>query len=195
MEAYSERYDAALVLAARAHRRQKRKGSDIPYLVHPVHVSTILLRHAFAEDVIIAGLLHDVVEDSDVSLDSIETHFGALVAEMVRVVTEKKRERGGKRSWEIRKQEALALLRQAGPDAVAVKAADTVHNARTLARQLARDGASIWDYYTRGPEQTLWYYDSVAEITAARLGTHPLVDEVFLAVRDLERSIEQAKDC
>ena len=68
MQAFSSRYDAALALAARAHRDQLRKGTDLPYVTHPAHVSIILLRHGFGEDLAIAGLLHDVVEDTDTSL-------------------------------------------------------------------------------------------------------------------------------
>ena len=67
---FLSRYDAALALAARAHRDQLRKGTDLPYIAHPVHVSIILIRHGFGEDLTIAGLLHDVVEDTDTSLDT-----------------------------------------------------------------------------------------------------------------------------
>jgi (p)ppGpp synthase/HD superfamily hydrolase len=104
MTAYSDRYQAALILAAHAHRTQERKGSDVPYIVHPVQVSVILLRHGFAEDVAIAGLLHDVVEDQDVPLARIEADFGPEVAEMVAALTERKREGDVQRPWEARKR-------------------------------------------------------------------------------------------
>ncbi len=130
MKAYSQRYEAALTLAAQAHRYQDRKAGDVPYIVHPVHVSTILLCHGFAEDVVIAGLLHDVVEDQDIALDHIEAEFGPIVAELVAAVTEKKLEAGVERPWQVRKQEMLAQIRAASPDAVALKAADALHNAR-----------------------------------------------------------------
>ena len=88
MPAYSERYDEALALAARAHRHQTRKGSDVPYLVHVVHVSVILLGHGFPRDVAIAGLLHDVVEDQGIPLSDIEADFGQAVANMVAAASE-----------------------------------------------------------------------------------------------------------
>jgi (p)ppGpp synthase/HD superfamily hydrolase len=192
MIAYSERYNAALTLAAAAHQGQMRKGSDVPYIVHPVHVSTILLRHGFSEDVVIAGLLHDVVEDQDVPLADIEADFGFEVAEMVAVLTEQKREGDVERPWEVRKQEALSELQRASPEAVAAKAADVIHNAHALAADLRRDGPVVWRRFKRGPEETIWYYRSVAEIVRSCWGTHPLCDELEGAIQDLERAVAQA---
>jgi (p)ppGpp synthase/HD superfamily hydrolase len=193
MEAYSERYDAALVLAARAHRTQTRKGTDIPYLVHPVHVSLILVRYGFGEDVTIAGLLHDVVEDQDVPLADIEAAFGPEVATMVAALTEQKKEAGVPRPWETRKKEALAQLRQASLDAVAVKAADALHSTRSMARDLRREGSPMWRNFTRGPLETLWYYQRVGEIVGRRLGSHPLAAELLTAVDDLRQAIAETE--
>ena len=194
MQAYSERYEAALVLAARAHRHQTRKGSDVPYLVHPVHVSVILLRHGFPGDVAIAGLLHDVVEDQDIPLSDIQAGFGRTVADMVAALTERKLENGIERSWEVRKREALEQLEGSDPDVVAVKAADVLHNTRTLARQLQRHGSSVWSHYTRGPDASLWYARCVASIAGDRLGAHPLVGELEDAISRLQRIISGTGD-
>src|SRR5919205_1265861 len=128
MPAFSSRYDAALVLAARAHRDQVRKGTDIPYIAHPVHVSVILMRHGFGEDLAIAGLLHDVVEDCDVPLAVITSEFGDEVARLVEAVSETKAVDGAELPWEQRKAEKLAHLQHAGPDVAALKAADAIHN-------------------------------------------------------------------
>ena len=187
MEAYSGRYEAALVLAARAHQDQVRKVGGDPYITHLVHVSVILLRHGFSEDVAIAGLLHDIVEDQDVPLAGIEAEFGPAVAEMVDVLTEHKREGGVERRWEVRKGEALAHLRQGSLAAVSVKAADTLHNAHSMALGLRRDGPAIWRSLSRGPAETLWYYRSVAAIVRERLGAHPLVEELEAAIMRLEQ--------
>jgi (p)ppGpp synthase/HD superfamily hydrolase len=186
MEAFSERYQAALVLAARAHQDQVRKAGGEPYVVHVVHVSVILLRHGFSEEVAIAGLLHDVVEDQDVPLAEIEAGFGPAVTGMVAALTERKEEGGQERPWEDRKREALAHLEHANREAVAVKAADTLHNARSLALALDRVGPSIWERFKRGPAETLWYYREVAAAVRARLGAHPLADELEAAITSLE---------
>jgi (p)ppGpp synthase/HD superfamily hydrolase len=175
-----------LVLAARAHQGQTRKGGDIPYIIHPVHVSVILMRYGFPEDVVAAGLLHDVVEDSDVPLACIEAGFGPAVAEMVGALTEQKREDGLARPWETRKREALDQLRVASEGAVAVKAADVLHSVRDLIAELERQGRRIWQHFSRGPEQSLWYYRSVAALVRERLGAKPLVDELEAAVEALD---------
>jgi len=187
MTAYSARYEAALILAAKAHRTQVRKGGDVPYIVHPVHVSTILLRHGCSEDEIVAGLLHDVVEDQDVPLQEIEAEFGPSVAEIVAALTERKKAAGAKRPWEERKRESLDQLHQASIQAVTVKAADALHSARSLAHDLERDGAVIWRNFSRGPGPTLWYYRSLGAIVRERLRHHPLAGELAEAIQHLEQ--------
>jgi (p)ppGpp synthase/HD superfamily hydrolase len=194
MEGYSERYEAALALAASAHQGQVRKAGGEPYVVHVVHVSVILLRHGFSEEVAIAGLLHDVVEDQDVPLAEIEAGFGPAVAEMVAALTEWKEEGGQERPWEDRKREALAHLENASREAVAVKAADTLHNARSLALALDRVGPSIWGRFKRGSAEMLWYYQEVAAAVCARLGAHALANELLDAIEALEQAIAETGD-
>jgi (p)ppGpp synthase/HD superfamily hydrolase len=194
MEAYSERYEAALALAARVHCDQLRKGTDVPYIVHLVHVSVILIRHGFAEDLAIAGLLHDAVEDQDLPLPAIEAEFGPEVAAIVAALTERKREGGVERPWEVRKREALHQLRRASVEAVAVKAADTLHSVRGLVPALAEEGPALWSRFSRGADQSLWYYESVAEIVRERLAEHPLADELDRAVDALEEAIAASEE-
>lgn len=191
-QAYSERYQAALVVATMAHRPQNRKGDDTPYITHPVHVSVILIRHGFPESLAIAGLLHDVVEDQGYSLGRIEEQFGPQVAEIVAALSECKRDAEGvERPWEVRKCEGLKRLRQASLGAVAVKAADALHNVRTTAADARRKGARVWRRFKRGPDALLWHYRGVAAVARERLGDHPLVDELDDAVDDLARVIDE----
>jgi (p)ppGpp synthase/HD superfamily hydrolase len=189
MQAYSERFEAALTLAAQAHRHQDRKAGDVPYIVHPVHVSTILLRYGFAEDVVLAGLLHDVVEDGDVPLAVIDAEFGPEVGRLVAAVTERKLKAGVERPWEDRKKELLAQVGAASFGAVAIKAADALHSARALARDLQECGPSLWSCFSRGPEPSLRYYRQIAALAAERLGQHPLAEELAGAVQDLAHVI------
>jgi (p)ppGpp synthase/HD superfamily hydrolase len=194
MKAYSDRYEAALVLAARAHGDQVRKVGNVPYITHVVHVSAILRRHGYPEDLVIAGLLHDVVEDSDVPLDQIEADFGPVVAEIVGALSERKMEGSVKRPWETRKAEMLEQVRQASSEAVAVKAADTLHSTRTLSADLHRMGPSVWRNFSRGPEPSLQYYQSVAALVRQQLGDRPLVAELEEAINDLEQAIANSGD-
>ena len=182
MNGFSPRYDAALALAARAHRDQVRKGTDLPYIAHPVHVSAILMNHGFGEDLAIAGLLHDVVEDTDISLETIQADFGPVVAGLVEAVTETKTVGGVELPWEQRKAEKLALLQSGSPDVAALKAADAIHNARAIVADLECDGATVWARFKRGPEQTVSYYRAIYDGVRAKLSTHPIVAELSDAV-------------
>ncbi len=182
---FSARYDAALALAARAHRDQLRKGTDLPYIVHPVHVSLILIRHGFGENLAIAGLLHDVVEDTTVPLERIVSEFGDAVAQLVAAVSETKTAGGEELPWEQRKAEKLAHLRTGGPDVAALKAADAIHNARSIATDVRQSGPSVWGRFKRGADQTLWYYREILEGVRAKLGDHPIVLELAAVVEEL----------
>jgi (p)ppGpp synthase/HD superfamily hydrolase len=192
MNAYSARYDAALALAARAHRDQVRKGTDLPYIAHVVHVSVILIRHGFGESLAIAGLLHDVVEDCDVSLATIAAAFGDEVAHLVEAVSETKALDGAALPWEQRKAEKLAHLQAGGPDVAALKAADAIHNARSIAADLRTAGAAVWDRFKRGPQPTLAYYRAILDGVRTKLGDHPIVAELDAAVAELAREAELA---
>ena len=185
MAGFSSRYDAALALAAQAHRDQLRKGSELPYIAHPVHVSVILIRHGFDEDMAIAGLLHDVVEDTDVPLESIRAAFGEQVARLVAAVSETKAIDGVELPWEQRKAEKLAHLHAGASDVAALKAADAIHNARSIVADLQSVGPSVWARFKRGPEQTVGYYDAICDGVRAKLGDQPIAVELGDAVRAL----------
>jgi (p)ppGpp synthase/HD superfamily hydrolase len=185
---FSARYDAALVLAAVAHRNQLRKGSDLPYIVHPVHVSVILMRYGFGEDMAIAGLLHDVVEDTNVPLEAIRAEFGSEIARLVDAVSETKTADGVELPWEQRKAEKLAHLQAGGSDVAALKAADAIHNARSIVADLQRVGTSVWARFKRGPGQTIDYYRAIAAAARAKLGEHAIVGELDDAVQALEQA-------
>jgi (p)ppGpp synthase/HD superfamily hydrolase len=181
----SARYDAALVFAARAHRDQLRKGTDIPYIAHPVHVSVILIRHGFGENLAIAGLLHDVIEDCGVPLEQIAAQFGAEVARLVEAVSETKAANGVELPWEQRKAEKLAHLHAGGPDVAVLKAADAIHNARSIIADHGQIGAEVWGRFKRGAGQTVDYYRAILEAVRAKLGEHPIVLELAAAVEEL----------
>jgi (p)ppGpp synthase/HD superfamily hydrolase len=180
---YSARFDEALAFAACAHRTQVRKGTPdpgVPYIVHPMHVAMILRGHGFDEDLQIAGLLHDTVEDCDVEAGAIADRFGDAVAGLVRAVTEQKTsETGEKRPWRVRKQEQLDHLRRGGDRVAALKCADALHNAAATVTDVERDGAVVWKRFNAGPTDTVWYYRQIVALAGDQLGTeHPLVCEL-----------------
>ncbi len=186
MPAYSSAIDRALRLAAVEHREQVRKGSDVPYVAHPVMVAMLLLRAGMPDDVVVAGLLHDIVEDQDIGLDEIGARFGEKVRALVASVTELKTEDGKPRPWRVRKEEALAHLEAGGEHVAALKAADSLHNCMSTLIDLETVGPSVWSRFKSSREEQLWYYSCVTALTRARLGDNPLVGELEDAVAKLE---------
>src|SRR3989338_2085111 len=112
MIAYSGKIQKAIRFAITAHDGQTRKGKDIPYITHPLTVALILSQVGASEDVIVAGILHDVVEDSDVELDDVQEQFGEPVADLVKAVTEE--DKG--LPWETRKRIALGHIKDMNQD-------------------------------------------------------------------------------
>jgi hypothetical protein len=192
---YDELYEEALRLAARAHRAQVRKGTDLPYIAHPVHVSAILQRYGFPREAVIAGLLHDVVEDQDVAVDEVRAQFGAQVAEIVDALSERRSDgQGGVRPWHVRKAEAVEKIRRASVSSAAVKAADVLHNAQSILYDVRREGPGVWQRFTRGPEELLGYYGRVADLVQTKLGDHPLVLELLAVLGELREAAGSPRD-
>ncbi|MBM4013844.1 MAG: bifunctional (p)ppGpp synthetase/guanosine-3',5'-bis(diphosphate) 3'-pyrophosphohydrolase [Planctomycetes bacterium] len=172
------RLDLAVALALRAHGGQWRKGQEgVPYVVHPLHVGVLLARHGQEVDVVAAGVLHDVVEDSEVTLPEIVARLGPRVGALVAEVSEEKAH-----SWERRKQHTIDAIRGMSDGARAITAADKLHNLADLGQLLAARGAEpVWKLFKRGRGPTLDYYRRVhAEL--ARWFPHPLTDALGQAL-------------
>ena len=224
---FSERFDRALRVAALVHRGQPRKGTCLPYLMHPVHVAAILARHGYREPVQIAAVLHDTIEDlgegDEASLsDLLATFrrelgdgpatrdalrprleaflgqaFGPEALTLVRAVTEEKHDADGRPlPWGVRKAATLSRLSDPGLPvaAVALKAADVVHNAQSIRRDLQELGPSAMERFSGTPEDTLAFYRGVVKLVGARVGAgHPLAREVHAAVEALAACLETGR--
>ena len=171
--------DLALEVASKAHHGQVRKGTDVPYVSHPCAVGIILAQAGCTEEVVAAGILHDTVEDTSLTLRDIERGFGTNVARLVAASSEPDKSR----SWEDRKRHTLDFLRQAAPDVCMVVCADKLHNVRSILAQRAVIGDEVWDRFRRGKKLQEWYYRSLV----ASLGRHraPLFRELGEAVNRL----------
>ena len=166
-ELMSPALERALRWAAVAHRGQVRKGVDTPYFQHLAAVAMILDRLGFDEDVVIAGLLHDVVEDAEVHLREVRERFGRVVAELVAACSEQKTTaEGQKRPWSDRKRDHLEALAGATVEARAVVLADKLHNLLSISCDLS-DGRQVWSIFNAGRADVVWYYRTTIE----RLGT------------------------
>jgi (p)ppGpp synthase/HD superfamily hydrolase len=149
----------ALEVAARAHNGQVRKGTDIPYITHPFAVGILLLKAGCSEEVVMAGLLHDTLEDTSLTIEEIRSQFGQVVADIVLGCTEPNR----KLPWEERKQHTLNFLRTAPMEIRWVCCADKLHNLRTIANDLNLVGDQVWSRFHRGRKKQEWYYRGVVE--------------------------------
>ena len=173
---YSARLDDALAFAADAFRHKRRKGSDIPYLMHLLQVMVFVGENGGDEEQMIAAVLHDYLEDCEGATRAILVErFGDRVARIVEALSDSTTT--PKPAWEPRKRAYLARLTAEHPDVKLISVSDKLHNARSIRRDLERVGPELWKRFTGTREQTLWYYREVV----VALGTgwsHPLLDEL-----------------
>lgn len=156
----------AISLAAEAHYGSRRKGNAIPYIAHPMETMMIVAGMTKDEEVIAAAALHDVVEDTPVTIETIREQFGPRVADLVGIESENKREGIPKvETWKIRKEENLIREFQAPAEAKMIMLADKVSNMRATLEDFRREGTRIWDKFNMKDEaQQAWYYKSVASV-------------------------------
>jgi GTP pyrophosphokinase len=158
----TKRYMRALAYATKAHGDQVRKGTDVPYIIHPIAVSTIVFEYGGTEDQAIAALLHDVVEDCGgvARLHEIRDMFGPDVADIVEQCSDSFTEsKDGKEEWRTRKERHTEhLMQHMTRSAAVVIAADKLHNLRAIRRDLRIRGAALWDLFQGGQQGTMWYY-------------------------------------
>lgn len=162
----TDRFAEALTYAERLHRAQTRKGNDTPYVAHLLAVCATVLEWGGDEDIAIAALLHDAVEDQG-GLDTlavIENQFGPRVTGIVSACTDSiATDRTKKAPWLDRKQAHLAKLATAAPEIALVTAADKLHNIQATIRNLRRHGLGTLSRFNASPEQMLWYFARVSQ--------------------------------
>jgi len=180
----SDRLGEALRLAARLHRGQTRKGSEVPYLAHLLAVAVLVAEHGGDEDQIVAALLHDAIEDAGgaAAREEIGRRFGEDVAAIVEGCTDT--DVVPKPPWRDRKERFLGRLASAPERVRLVVAADKLHNVSATLRDVRRDGSAAWRRFRGGREGTLWYYGAAVE-SLARGWSHPILDELRDAVATL----------
>ncbi|TGB02005.1 HD domain-containing protein [Halobacillus salinus] len=154
--------------ATEAHRGQKRKGSDEDYVRHPIRVAKTLQEAGFNEATVCAGYLHDVVEDTDITLDDIEQEFGKEVAVIVAAHTEDK-----EKSWQERKQHTITVVKESSLDIKALIVADKLDNLQSISEGLSTQGDELWRLFNAGYEHQKWYYQSVAQAMGEGLKSEP----------------------
>lgn len=195
---YSDRINHALAFAAKHHDRQVRKGTRLPYLTHPANVAIILTRYGRDEPTVVAGILHDVIEDcireaytTDMLQQRIGDKFGGEVLETVLAVTNRRVDDDGvELAHDERRDDYVARLANASDSARWVCAADKLHNASTLVADLRRtiDPNTVWNRFSGGKEKTVEWYRRVYDRLIALGFTGAIMPEFESVVLALEEA-------
>lgn len=159
-------FERAVVFAAAAHCGATRKGSRIPYLSHPVEAAAIVSELTDDQELIAAAVLHDVVEDTEVTIQEISDGFGERVASYVSGESEnKRRELPPENTWLLRKEETITFLKErADRNAKILALADKLSNLRSIARDVDRIGDQLWErFHQKDKAMHGWMYRQIAE--------------------------------
>ena len=190
--AYTERLDEAFAMAHRIHRVQTRKATGIPYITHVSAVAALVGAYGGSEDQVIGAMLHDAIEDGVEEFPDIAARIEAAFGADVRAIVEACSDTAvhPKPPWKERKDAYIAhVVEEDGSDpALLVTAADKLHNARSMARDLRLSGLSLYDRFRATRAQTLWYYRTLADALVAKEWPGALQAEL---AAELERTVAQ----
>jgi len=178
--------DQAIVFAANAHRGQTRKSSNIPYITHPFSVGMLLQKENCSEEVIVAGILHDTLEDTSTTYKDLLEQFGASVANLVQAVSEHDKSL----PWEDRKKHTIERLKDATVEELQITAADKLHNLRTINEDLQTFGEDVWNRFKRGKRDQHWYYANIVKEMNSKRSEVMLIQELEKEVESVFGSLE-----
>lgn len=186
----SGRLMRGIATASRAHDGHYRKGSGVPYISHPMAVMLIAASVTNDEDVLLAALFHDILEDvpENYSRAEMEDEFGPRVVEIVEGVTKD----SSLPSWQERADAYLEQLSHGSEESLIVAAADKFHNLSQTLEDLDRDGHALWDRFRSTPSQQLWWYTSVRNVIAERLPDMPLLADLSVLIERLDSWVQEA---
>lgn len=193
----THRFTRAVDYARQLHI-ECRKGTQVPYMAHLLGVAALVIGEnghvsfPVTEDVVIAALLHDAMEDHGGSprLENIRANFGSEVARMVEGCSDSTSEDPAEKvCWEQRKKDYLARLRNEQLDTQLISAADKLHNARAMLDDYRRVGPDLWKRFKRGRDQQLWNFNELLK-TYSSSGSNRIVEELLRVVRELSQVSE-----
>lgn len=148
----------AISFASLAHSNQKRKGSDTPYVLHPLEAGIIVSQIKYDEDLICAAILHDTVEDSKVGYEALKIIFNERITELVKAQSEDK-----SKSWQERKQHTIDYLNSVEDEDIKIVAlGDKLSNMRAIHRDYIKLGEKLWERFNvKEKSKHGWYYMSL----------------------------------
>ena len=179
--------DRAIIFAVHAHAGTERRGKGFPYIVHPMEAVEIVATITPDQELLAAAALHDVIEDTDITVGTLRAEFGERVAALVAaesdVVIEGMSE---SESWHERKAFAISRLSRAPHDAKIVALGDKLSNMRAIARDFSEQGDAFWQlFHAKDPAEHAWRYRALAEALSELSDTFAyqefirLIDQVF----------------
>ncbi len=169
----------AVEFAVEAHRGGVRKGTQVPYIVHPLEAAVIVGSMTDDEELIAAAVLHDVLEDTDASEEELRRRFGDRVTDLVVQETDDKT-----RSWQERKQSKLEKAKKADPELKLLILGDKLSNIRSMARDYLLLGEDFWQRFNeKDKDSHAWYYWGMAESLKSLEHCEPYKEYVELCRR------------
>lgn len=176
---YTPRLEGAIRKSVLLHRDQVRRTPDrLPYISHLFSILVLLLKYTCDEDTLIAGLLHDAVEDTDYTFEELERDFGKKVSQIVAGVTEEKDYGGVELPWKIRKQSNLDNFKSCSQESLLICAVDKIYNLNALVDDATEYGANIWEFLSPGAEEKLWYHRETIDILEKRITNRDALQDV-----------------
>ena len=176
--------DRAIVFAVRAHQSVERKGKGFPYIVHPMEAVSIVATMTNDQELLAAAVLHDVIEDTDVTAEDLRLEFGKRVALLVEDESDVSVDGSKANSWHQRKQAAIDRLARASRDAKIVALGDKLSNMRAIARDYAEQGDALWNlFHAKDRQDHEWHYRGLADALSELRDT--------FAYREFENLINQ----
>ena len=170
-------FDKAAQFAIEAHRGAERRGKGFPYIIHPMEAASIVATVTNDPEMLAAAILHDTVEDTDVTIEQIEELFGPRVAHLVNVETAQKGT-----SWRARREVQIERFRKADRDSKIVALGDKLSNLRAIALDYRKLGDALWSRFRapEGKKDIEWYYRSLASSLAVLADTDPYQEYLAL---------------
>ncbi|WP_392486830.1 HD domain-containing protein [Haloimpatiens sp. FM7315] len=174
----------AIETALKAHENKKRVGTDIPYAVHPIEVGVILAKNKMDDDTVVAGIIHDAVEQEYLSLEEVEEIFGFKVKRIVEKVYIADKYKKGE-DYKVRKKRTLDYLREeASPEFKFVTCADRLSNIKMMEDEYKTVGEKLWERYEEGYANRKWYYQSLI-VSLSQISNYDMYDEFVKRVQRL----------
>ena len=179
--------DKAIIYAVRAHAGTERRGKGFPYIIHPMEAMEIVSTMTSDQELLAAAALHDVVEDTEITVEDIRTEFGDRIASLVAAESDAVEEGvSEEESWRSRKEQGILRLKGASRDVKIVALGDKLSNMRAIARDFSTQGDAFWNiFHVKDPAEHEWRYRALADALRELEGTFAfqefehLINQVF----------------